>query len=144
MIRQLVRLRDRNQITLPSEVAERLSAKPGSLLELVMDPENDWVELRRAEVVRAGTPQVERELKEAKEDIKEGRFETFDNPEDLVKDIQAKRRALEGNEKQEEHADLGQLFEALRTSIREIEARVPAGRAPRRSQAARSKLSSER
>ena len=63
MIRELIRLRDRNQITLPSEIAERLSVEPGALLELILEPEHDYLELRRAEVVRAGTSQAEREVK---------------------------------------------------------------------------------
>ena len=87
MIRQLVRLRDRNQITLPAEITERLSVEPGSLLELIFDPAHGLVELRHAEVVRAGTPQAEREERWAREDIKAGRFTSYASPEELALDL---------------------------------------------------------
>jgi bifunctional DNA-binding transcriptional regulator/antitoxin component of YhaV-PrlF toxin-antitoxin module len=77
-----VRLRERNQLTLPTEIAEKLSVEPGSLLELVLS--GDHVELRHAQVVRAGTPEAKRAEERAREDIREGRFLTFANPDEFA------------------------------------------------------------
>jgi AbrB family looped-hinge helix DNA binding protein len=101
MIRELVRVRDRNQITLPAEIAERLSVQSGALLELIMDPDQDYLEVRRAEVVRAGTPQASREEQWAKEDIKAGRFNAFANPEEFALHLRNSREAAKLQEQLE-------------------------------------------
>lgn len=101
MIRELVRVRDRNQITLPAEIAERLSVQSGALLELIMDPDQDYLEVRRAEVVRAGTPQAQREEQWAKDDIKAGRFKAFANPEEFALHLRNSREAAKLQEQLE-------------------------------------------
>src|ERR1019366_2644942 len=113
MIRELVRLRDRNQITLPAEIAEHLSVEPGALLELILSPDQDYLELRRAEGGRAGTPQAAREEQWAKEDIKAGRFSTFANPEELARSLHKSREAAELQEQREK-------IEILQEQVREL------------------------
>lgn len=120
MIRELVRLRDRNQITLPAEIAEHLSVEPGALLELILEPEHDYLELRRAEVVRAGTPQAKREEKWAKADIKAGRFKTFANSEEFARDLQKSRDESRAREQQERIEILEQQVHGLTQHLRRM------------------------
>src|SRR5690349_14864448 len=117
MIRELVRLRDRNQITLPSNIAEQLSAEPGCLLEFVMDTDTGQVEVHRAQVVRAGTPQAKRALQRAREEIKEGRFADFANPQELLEDVEKTRQAMNRSPADAEAVDIEQEFEAVRNRL---------------------------
>jgi bifunctional DNA-binding transcriptional regulator/antitoxin component of YhaV-PrlF toxin-antitoxin module len=116
MIRELVRLRNRNQMTLPAEMAERLSLKPGALLELVLDPENNRIELRRAEVVRAGTPEAKREEQAALEAIKAGRFKTFASIEEFSRDMKETRAKVALEERVE---SLQQQLDGVMTYFRQ-------------------------
>jgi bifunctional DNA-binding transcriptional regulator/antitoxin component of YhaV-PrlF toxin-antitoxin module len=145
MIRELVRLRNRNQITLPAEIVEKLAIGPGALLELILSPEGDHVELRHAQVVRAGTPGAERELKWAKEDVKEGRFSTFANPQELANDLKRKREEANNLEAEAlDPMDCVREIEDVRKRLGLIEAhfvRVGSGYPALR---ARSKVSSKR
>jgi len=110
MSSHLVRLRERNQLTLPAEVADKLGVGPGSLLELILetDDEGTQVELRRAEVVRAGTREARRSEQRARKDIREGRFVTYANSEELAvhmkqtRDEEAKRLRAQIEEMQEQ------------------------------------------
>ncbi len=101
MSSHLVRLRERNQLTLPSELAEKLAVAPGSWLELILGADGDGtrVELRHAQVVRAGTPQAKRQEQAALEDIKQGRFSTFANPGELARDLEERRAKAEMEER---------------------------------------------
>jgi bifunctional DNA-binding transcriptional regulator/antitoxin component of YhaV-PrlF toxin-antitoxin module len=89
----LVRLRERNQLTLPSEIADQLKVEPGSLLELIFETgdEGPRVELRHAEVVRAGTRAAKQSEERAKKDIREGRFTTYANTAELAEHMKQKR-----------------------------------------------------
>ena len=93
MTSYLVRLRERNQLTLPSEIADRLGVEPGSLLELILDVDDEGtqVELRHAEVVRAGTREARRSEQRARKDIREGRFTTYASTEELAAHMKQKR-----------------------------------------------------
>lgn len=88
MIHELIRLRNRNQLTLPAEMVEYLGLKPDGLVALTLDREKGHVELRRAEVVRAGTPQAEQAEKSALKSIEEGKFSTFANPQELARNME--------------------------------------------------------
>jgi bifunctional DNA-binding transcriptional regulator/antitoxin component of YhaV-PrlF toxin-antitoxin module len=88
MIHELIRLRNRNQLTLPAEMVEYLGLKPEGLVELILDRKKGHVELRRAEVVRAGTPQAEQAEKSALKSIEEGKFSTFANPQELARSME--------------------------------------------------------
>jgi bifunctional DNA-binding transcriptional regulator/antitoxin component of YhaV-PrlF toxin-antitoxin module len=93
MSSHLVRLRERNQLTLPPAIAEVLKVKPGSLLELILDVDNEGahVELSHAEVVRVGTRAAKRSEERAKKDIREGRFTTYANTAELAEHMKQTR-----------------------------------------------------
>ena len=111
MSTHLVRLRERNQITLPAELADKLKIKPGSLLELTLeaDDEGAHVELRHAEVVRAGTRAARRSEERAKQDIQEGRFTTYANTAELAEHMKNKRE----NEAKEMRAQLEEMQQQM-------------------------------
>jgi|ERR1700722_12133942 bifunctional DNA-binding transcriptional regulator/antitoxin component of YhaV-PrlF toxin-antitoxin module len=95
MSSHLVRLRERNQLTLPAEIAEELAVEHGSLLELILGRDGDGVhvELRPAQVVRANTHQAKLSEQRARKDIQEGRFSTFVDPDELARDMNQTRDA---------------------------------------------------
>lgn len=107
MSSHLVRLRERNQLTLPPEIADQLKVKPGALLELIFeaDDEGAHVELRPAEVVRAGSRAAKRSEERAKKDIQEGRFTTYANTAELAEHMKQKRE----NEAREMRAQLEEM-----------------------------------
>jgi AbrB family looped-hinge helix DNA binding protein len=89
MNRALVRLRDRNQITLPAEVISRLGIQAGDWLELTVTNLN-CVQLRPAQIVTAGTPEAEQLEQSAAENVRRknhsslGSIEEFDRHLDKI------------------------------------------------------------
>lgn len=83
MAGRFVRVRERNQITVPPEVADRLAVFPGDILEFSFSPAGT-VELRPAKIVTVGTPEALREEKAAKEDIRQGRYSVITNVDEYV------------------------------------------------------------
>ena len=122
MSQHLVRLRERNQITLPAEIVRRLAIEPGALLELDLSSDGDHVELRHAKVVRAGTPRAERELEQARKDMKEGRFATFANTQELADDLKKTRKQIALDSGPVEPWNFEQEFEDVRRRLGLIEA----------------------
>src|SRR5579872_4165969 len=82
MNRALVRLRNRNQITLPSEVVSGLGIEAGEWLELTVLDSN-CVQLRPARIVTADTPQARKLEHAATEDVRRKNYSTFRSPEEF-------------------------------------------------------------
>jgi bifunctional DNA-binding transcriptional regulator/antitoxin component of YhaV-PrlF toxin-antitoxin module len=91
MNREFARLRERNQLTLPSDVVERLGLKLNDLVEFSITNQGQ-VELRAAKIVTAGTPEAFEELQAAKEDIAQGRYTVIENLEQLTKHVEKLRK----------------------------------------------------
>jgi AbrB family looped-hinge helix DNA binding protein len=83
MAGRFVRVRERNQITVPPEVAERLAVRPGDILEFSFSPAGT-VELRPAKIVTVGTPEALQEEEAAKEDIRRGRYSVIANVDEYL------------------------------------------------------------
>ena len=113
MVHELVRLRDRNQLTLPAVIAEKLGLKAGSLLELIVSDQG-LVELRPARVVVAGTPDAEREEAQAEEDIREGRYRVFGGSKEVREHMRQQRSQEAVRVSAEEIAD---KIEALQEQV---------------------------
>ena len=77
-----IRVRQRNQLTLPKEVSSALRVKEGDFLE-VSTSENAVI-LRPTRIVKFGTPEGEAEIRRAEQDFREGRFKTFDSLESFA------------------------------------------------------------
>ncbi len=82
MNRALVRLRDRNQITLPAEVVSGLGIEVGGWLELTVSNSN-CVQLRPARIVTADTPQARQLEQAAAENVKRKNYSTFRSSEEF-------------------------------------------------------------
>ena len=82
MNRALVRLRNRNQITLPAEIVSRLGMGTGEWLELTVSNSN-CVQLRPARIVTADTPEAEQLEQAAAENIRRRNYSTFGSAEEF-------------------------------------------------------------
>jgi bifunctional DNA-binding transcriptional regulator/antitoxin component of YhaV-PrlF toxin-antitoxin module len=82
MTRAMVRLRDRNQITLPADVVSGLGIQAGDWLELAVS-DSGYVQLRPAKIVTAGTPEADRREREAAENVRRKNDSTFKSVEEL-------------------------------------------------------------
>jgi len=82
MNRALVRLRDRNQLTLPAEVISRLGLEAGDWLELTVSNLN-CVQLRPARIVTADTPEAQELEQAAAENVRQKNYSTFRSPEEF-------------------------------------------------------------
>lgn len=107
---EIIRLRQRGQITLPSTVRTRLHIDEGDFLEVVRAT-GDRLVLRPARLVTAGTPEAAAIDRLADADIAEGRYETFDGASGLI-DRLALEQPLGPSEVREGSVDSG-LVDAL-------------------------------
>jgi hypothetical protein len=112
MIRDLLRLRNRNQLTLPSRVTEKLSLEPGALLELTLT-DAGHVELRPARIATVGSPEADREERQAMKDIEHGRYAEFKSVEQFENDL---RERAAGKER----GRLAEDISTLRTRMKEL------------------------
>jgi hypothetical protein len=78
----LIRLRKKNQLTLPAEFVEELKLGEGALLGATL--EQGSIRLREARVAVVGSPEAEDQERQAKEEIRQGRYTTFATPEDFL------------------------------------------------------------
>lgn len=89
-----VKLGEAGQLKLPAKVRQALRLKSGDTLEIhvidghilmhpARDPEQAWF----------WTPEWQAKEREADEDFKAGRFQSFANVEDLIADLRAHRRS---------------------------------------------------
>jgi len=82
MNRALVRLRNRNQITLPSAILSGLGLEAGDWLELTVSNSN-CVQLRPARIVTADTPEAEQLEHAAAENVRRKNYSTFRSSEEF-------------------------------------------------------------
>jgi len=82
--KMLLQLRERNQLTIPKELIEQLGLKKDDTLNVVL--EDNKLIITPVSIVET---KLLEELKEAFEDIKNGKVKTFDTVEDLFKDLDA-------------------------------------------------------
>jgi len=83
MTRKYVRLRDRNQITLPAEILSGLAVSSGDFLEIGRTTDG-LTYIKPAVLTTVGSPEAQREEDLADEDIAHGRFKTFNSVEEFV------------------------------------------------------------
>ncbi len=81
------------QVTLPASVRKKLGIQEGDLVEVVVD--DDKAVLLPKKIIDATqayfwTKEWQEAEREASEDIKVGRIKTFDNVEELIKDLDQK------------------------------------------------------
>jgi AbrB family looped-hinge helix DNA binding protein len=97
LARKFIRVRERNQITLPTEVISGLSIHAGDFLEISRTADG-LVHLKPTVLVTVDSPGAEREEALAYEDIANRRYGTFGAAAELVSDIKDRRnRKNKGN-----------------------------------------------
>src|SRR5436305_9972065 len=77
-----IKLRERNQLTLPKEISTAWQVKEGDFLEV--SKHGNVVVLRPTRIVPFGSPEGEAEHKRAEQDFQEGRFKSLDGIEGLA------------------------------------------------------------
>lgn len=82
MVRKIIRVRHRNQVTIPKKVSEDLAVGEGDLLELVSAGEE--LVLRPLRLPVKGTPEAEEAVRLAEKDLDEGRSMSFDSVEKVL------------------------------------------------------------
>ncbi len=82
MERALVRLRNRNQITLPAEIVSKLGMEAGEWLELTVANSN-CVLLRPARIVTADTAEAAQLERAAAENVRRKNYSTFQSSEEF-------------------------------------------------------------
>lgn len=92
MPRKNVRLREKNQVTIPTEVIEQLYLQEGEQLEGTI--ENGRIVLIPVITIEKDqawfwTEEWQKGEREADEDIKSGRVKKFDNVDDLIADLES-------------------------------------------------------
>ena len=88
MIRATLRIRDRNQVTLPAEVVTHLKLEPGDWLELTLS-ESGRMLLRPARLVTAGTAEAELLEQASLASVRSKRYTEFDSLDDFEKHVDA-------------------------------------------------------
>jgi len=87
----VIRLRGRNQFTLPDNIASELKLKEGDFLQVSV-VEGGCLRMMPVRLVPVvGTPEAEEVVRRAKEDLQAGRVEVFDSTEALAERILKKK-----------------------------------------------------
>lgn len=92
MINKLVRIRERNQITVPSEICSALGLKAGDFVQITLD-DMGHIQLTPARLATIGTPEAEEEVRRAQDDIQAGRYETFESAQAFADHLIARHRS---------------------------------------------------
>jgi bifunctional DNA-binding transcriptional regulator/antitoxin component of YhaV-PrlF toxin-antitoxin module len=96
-----VRLRERNQITLPNAVVERMGLRQGDVIEFSVNSRG-VVQLHAAKIVKVGSPEAAQEVREAMKEIDQGKYTLIRNVEELQKHVAKVREELPVDEDQPE------------------------------------------
>ncbi|HEY6347938.1 MAG TPA: AbrB/MazE/SpoVT family DNA-binding domain-containing protein [Candidatus Angelobacter sp.] len=91
-IRKFIRIRERNQITLPAEIISGMAVRAGDFLEIGRTSEGS-VYLKPTILVPVGSAEAKREEALAEDDIASGSYETFGSAEEAIKYLQSKDTA---------------------------------------------------
>jgi AbrB family looped-hinge helix DNA binding protein len=90
-ISKVVRIRGRNQVTVPAQIAERLNLREDDLLAVSLD-EAGVITLRPTRLVTAGSSEAEQEERRAEADLRAGRSRVFDSPEEYARQLLERNR----------------------------------------------------
>jgi len=85
------RLRERNQITLPAAVVERMGLRLGDVIEFSVSSRG-VVQLHSAKIVKVGSPEAAQEVAAAKEEIEQGRYTVIRNLNEFRQEVEKARR----------------------------------------------------
>jgi AbrB family looped-hinge helix DNA binding protein len=95
-MRRLVRVRGRNQITIPARIADHLGLHENDVLDFTLDEAGATVTIKPARLVTAGSPEAARLEQRAGEDLRTGRVRNFPSAEAYARHLL--RKHDEGSE----------------------------------------------
>jgi bifunctional DNA-binding transcriptional regulator/antitoxin component of YhaV-PrlF toxin-antitoxin module len=90
-VRKFIRVRERNQITLPQEILSGTPINVGDFLEITRT-DDGLIHLKPTVLVIAHSPEAQREEAHADDDIANERYKTFDTAAELMGDVESKRK----------------------------------------------------
>lgn len=87
---KMTKIRDNSQITIPKDIMDKLDLKKGDTISIEL--RDDEIVLKPVVIIDKSQAWFwrkdwQKEEREAEEDIKAGRVKTFDNTDDLMKDL---------------------------------------------------------
>jgi AbrB family looped-hinge helix DNA binding protein len=87
---KMTKIRDNSQITIPKNIMDKLDLKKGDTISIEL--RDDEIVLKPVVIIDKSQAWFwrkdwQKEEREAEEDIKAGRVKTFDNTDDLMKDL---------------------------------------------------------
>jgi ribosomal protein L7/L12 len=85
------RLRDRNQITVPPFVIEKMNLQPDDIVEFLLNDEGT-IELHPAKIVKVGSPEAREQEAQAKQGIRRGAYTEIRNAHDLRQYVEKVRK----------------------------------------------------
>ena len=95
LIKKIVRVRDKNQITLPSVVIAGTPIRPGDFVELTRTA-HGVLEIRPVSLVPlANTAESEAAIAEAERDMANGHYQTFDSAGQYADTLRGRRKKQE-------------------------------------------------
>jgi AbrB family looped-hinge helix DNA binding protein len=94
MARKLVRIRPKNQITLPADVLSHLNIREDDYVQVEVTPEG-VAQIAPARVAVLGTPEAREAIRRADDDFKAGRYRVYESGEAFAKSLLS-REGLEG------------------------------------------------
>lgn len=118
MSRGYARLRERNQLTLPAAIVERMGLSSGDMVEFSVS-EKGAIQLRPAKIVTAGTAEAWQEEQAAEEDIRRGRYSVMESVEDF-RDHVARVRKGETPAGSQGQSETVNLTEAQRLDVEAV------------------------
>lgn len=89
--RKFVRVRERNQITLPGSVLEGLPIRVGDFLEVCRTADGA-IQLKPSVVFAVGTPEAAKQERLADQDIAHKNYETYATAAELVSHLKDRRK----------------------------------------------------
>jgi len=90
---KMTKIRDNSQITIPKNIMDKLDLKRGDTISIEL--RDDEIVLKPVVIIDKSqtwfwSKKWQKEESEAEEDIKTGRIKTFNNTDDLMKDLKNK------------------------------------------------------
>jgi bifunctional DNA-binding transcriptional regulator/antitoxin component of YhaV-PrlF toxin-antitoxin module len=125
MARGYARLRERNQLTLPSAVVEQIGLRNGDIIEFATSGEG-FVEMRPARIVRAGTPEAWQEVQAAKQQIADGNYTVISNMNEFRKHVERLRKGEHKPAEIQKNQDVPKTEHLTDSQRRDVEAVVQA------------------
>jgi AbrB family looped-hinge helix DNA binding protein len=101
MARKLVRIRPKNQITLPADVLEQLNIREDDYVQVEVTPQG-VAQIAPARLAVVGSPEGHESNRRAEEDFKAGRYRTYENGEAFAKALLSR----EGPKEKLEHPEI--------------------------------------